>query len=89
MVYSMFRSVQSTLYLSIIVITVMVSGAWSVVGDTGLRSAWRFMVLFGAISFYFSDLFVARDRFIKQELWSSILISAFRKRHKYGKMMEL
>jgi uncharacterized membrane protein YhhN len=49
----------------IIVITAMVIGAFTVLGDTALNSAGRFMVLFGALSFYISDIFVARDRFFK------------------------
>ncbi len=51
----------------IIVITAMVIGAFTVLGDTALHSTGRFMVLFGAVSFYISDLFVARDRFLKTE----------------------
>lgn len=49
----------------IIVITVMVVGAWTVFGDSQLRYAGRLLVLIGAVSFYLSDLFVARDRFLK------------------------
>jgi uncharacterized membrane protein YhhN len=49
----------------IIIITAMVIGAFTVLGDTTLRSAGRFMVIFGAASFYISDLFVARDRFLE------------------------
>ncbi len=49
----------------IIVITVMVIGAFTVLGDPALRSTGRLMVILGASSFYISDLFVARDRFLK------------------------
>jgi uncharacterized membrane protein YhhN len=48
----------------IVIITAMVIGAFTVLGDPTLRSTGRFMVLFGAVSFYISDLFVARDRFL-------------------------
>ena len=48
----------------IIVITVMVIGAWSVLGDAKLNAVGRMLVFIGAASFYFSDLFVARDRFL-------------------------
>jgi uncharacterized membrane protein YhhN len=57
----------------IIVITAMVIGAFTVLGDTTLHSTGRFMVLFGAVSFYISDLFVARDRFLKLEFANRIL----------------
>lgn len=53
--------------LYVVVITIMVSGAWSVLGDTKLTGLGRMMVFIGAFSFYFSDLFVARDRFLKRE----------------------
>ena len=43
----------------------MVIGAFTVLGDTTLRSTGRLMVIFGAASFYISDLFVARDRFLE------------------------
>jgi uncharacterized membrane protein YhhN len=51
----------------IIVITVMVIGAWTVVGDAKLNLPGRLMVWIGALSFYLSDIFVARDRFMKSE----------------------
>jgi len=51
----------------VVVITAMVIGAFTVFGDTGLNLTGRIIVLFGAVSFYLSDLFVARDRFLKTE----------------------
>ncbi len=51
----------------IVFISLMVCGAWTVLGDTDLSGSGRFMVLAGAVSFYISDLFVARQRFIKKE----------------------
>jgi len=53
--------------LYILVISLMVCGAWSVAGDAALVRRGRFMVLSGAFLFYFSDIFVARNRFIKKE----------------------
>ena len=50
----------------IIVITVMVSGASSVLGDLRLGEAGRIMLFAGASAFYFSDVFVARDRFMTE-----------------------
>jgi uncharacterized membrane protein YhhN len=57
----------------IIVITVMVVGAFTVVGDAGFPATGRLMVIFGAVSFYISDLFVARDRFLKPEFTNRFL----------------
>ena len=48
----------------IIVITVMVSGASSVLGDPRLAEEGRIMLFAGASAFYLSDVFVARDRFV-------------------------
>ena len=57
----------------IVIITVMVIGSFTVFGDAGLNRTGRFMVLFGAVSFYFSDLFVARDRFLKAEFANRLI----------------
>jgi uncharacterized membrane protein YhhN len=51
----------------IVVITVMLVGAWTVLGDSGVDFLGRLLVFSGAVSFYVSDLFVARDRFLKME----------------------
>jgi uncharacterized membrane protein YhhN len=48
----------------IIVITVMVSGASSLLGNLRLSEAGRIMLFAGASAFYVSDVFVARDRFV-------------------------
>ncbi len=57
----------------IVVITVMVIGAFTVFGDAGLKLTGRVIVVFGAVSFYFSDLFVARDRFLKSEFTNRLI----------------
>lgn len=49
----------------VVVITVMATGAWTVFGDVRIAAAGRWMILAGALSFYLSDIFVARDRFVK------------------------
>ncbi|MEJ2170598.1 MAG: lysoplasmalogenase, partial [Desulfobacterales bacterium] len=49
----------------IFVITLMVVGAWTVLTDAQLDFTGRLLVFVGAASFYFSDVFVARDRFLK------------------------
>lgn len=57
----------------IVVITVMVVGAWTVLGDSRLNYAGRLLVFIGAVSFYLSDLFVARDRFMKTEFTNRLV----------------
>lgn len=53
--------------LYIAVITAMVIGSWSILGDENLALQGRAMVFVGAAAFYLSDIFVARDRFLKKE----------------------
>ena len=50
----------------IIVITMMLSGAWSILGESNLAGLGRVFIFSGAAFFYVSDLFVARDRFMKK-----------------------
>ena len=50
----------------IIVITLMLSGAWSILGESDLAGLGRAFIFSGAVFFYVSDLFVARDRFVKK-----------------------
>jgi uncharacterized membrane protein YhhN len=49
------------------VITIMVCAASSVLGASGFNFSGRLMAFAGAVAFYFSDVFVARDRFMKNE----------------------
>jgi len=51
----------------IVVITVMLVGAWTVLCDAAVEFSGRLLICSGAVSFYISDLFVARDRFLKME----------------------
>ena len=51
----------------IIVITIMLSGAWSILGESALAVTGKIVIFSGASCFYVSDLFVARDRFLKNE----------------------
>jgi uncharacterized membrane protein YhhN len=50
--------------LYIIVITVMLAGAWAAFRNPELKTAGAWILFLGAVCFYLSDLFVARDRFI-------------------------
>ena len=49
----------------ILVITVMVSGAWAVLVQATFSSGGRVLIFLGAFLFYISDIFVARNQFIK------------------------
>ena len=51
--------------LYLIVITVMVIGAWAVVRTPEIQLWGKITVCGGAVCFYVSDIFVARDKFIK------------------------
>jgi uncharacterized membrane protein YhhN len=57
----------------IIVISIMISGACSLLADPGLAQSGRFVAFLGAVSFYFSDVFVARDRFLKKEFLNRLV----------------
>jgi uncharacterized membrane protein YhhN len=59
--------------LYVMVITVMACGAWSVLGSYQLALMGRIMVFVGAMSFYLSDIFVARDRFVKKEFLNRLI----------------
>ena len=56
-----------------IVITIMLSGAWSVLDNSRLMLSGRRMVFIGAFLFYISDVFVARDRFLKKEFFNRLV----------------
>lgn len=49
----------------IVVITLMLMGAWACLFNPALPRGGAWAVLVGAGAFYFSDLFVARDRFVR------------------------
>jgi len=57
----------------IVVITIMLIGGWTVLWDAGVELSGRLMVFSGAVSFYISDLFVARDRFLKIEFKNRLI----------------
>lgn len=67
------RSMKGPVLVYVIVISVMLSGAWSVLGESNLALLGRIMILVGALSFYFSDVFVARDRFLKKESFNQLI----------------
>jgi len=61
------RSMLIPVLLYILVITIMASGAWAVFWESSFQTSGRAFILAGSLCFYFSDLFVARDKFIKEE----------------------
>jgi uncharacterized membrane protein YhhN len=59
--------------LYILVITIMVSGAWGVFLKSSFQISGRVFILLGSLCFYFSDVFVARNKFIKEEYRNRLL----------------
>ena len=57
----------------VLVITVMLSAAWSVFIDSGFALPGRIMIFSGALLFYISDLFVARDRFLQKSFFNRLV----------------
>ena len=54
------------------VITLMIMGAWSLLCDVQLPRTARIQIFSGALLFYVSDLFVARNRFLKKEFFNRL-----------------
>jgi uncharacterized membrane protein YhhN len=67
------KSMLVPVLLYIIVITVMASGAWAVFWKSSFPISGRTLILVGSLCFYFSDLFVARNKFIKEEYRNRLL----------------
>jgi uncharacterized membrane protein YhhN len=67
------RSMLVPVLLYIVVITVMASGAWTVFWKSSFQISGRAFILVGSLCFYFSDLFVARNKFIKEEYRNRLL----------------
>ncbi len=57
----------------ILVISCMFIGAWSVLGMPQQPIMARLFIFVGASSFYISDIFVARDRFLKNDFINRLL----------------
>jgi len=56
----------------IIIITIMLCTAWSILFNAELSQNGRIMVFAGASLFYISDVFVARNRFVKSGFTNSV-----------------
>jgi uncharacterized membrane protein YhhN len=57
----------------ILVITVMATGAWAVFSGSSLSIGGRGSIFLGALLFYGSDIFVARNQFIKREFINRLI----------------
>jgi len=64
---------QTPVMAYIVVITLMVIAAGGVFGDLQLSLPGRFLVLNGAFSFYLSDVFVARQRFMQPSFLNRLI----------------
>jgi uncharacterized membrane protein YhhN len=67
------KSMLIPVLLYILVITVMASGAWAVFLKSSFAISGRAFLLAGSLCFYVSDIFVARDKFIKEEYTNRLL----------------
>lgn len=67
------KSMLIPVLLYILVITVMASGAWAVFWKSSFQISGRVFILLGSLCFYFSDVFVARNKFIKEEYRNRLL----------------
>ena len=67
------KSMLIPVLLYILVITVMASGAWAVFLKSPFHVFGRTLLLAGSLFFYVSDIFVARDKFIKEEYKNRLL----------------
>jgi uncharacterized membrane protein YhhN len=59
--------------LYILAITAMASGAWVVFRNPSFQMSGRTLILVGSLCFYVSDVFVARNKFIKEEYTNRFL----------------
>jgi len=57
----------------ILVISAMVVGAWSIIGAGQLKPEGRMAAFGGALGFYVSDIFVARQRFLKTDFVNRLI----------------
>jgi len=67
------KSMLIPVLIYIVIITVMGVGAWAVFWKSSFRISAKALILAGALCFYFSDVFVARDKFIKEEYQNRLL----------------
>jgi uncharacterized membrane protein YhhN len=66
-------SMQLPVLFYILFITLMLSGAWAVFQKTSFPVWGKVLIFAGALCFYLSDIFVARDKFIKREFLNRLI----------------
>ncbi|MDI6727083.1 MAG: lysoplasmalogenase [Smithellaceae bacterium] len=57
----------------ILVISLMMIGAWSLLGTTGINHSGRGAAFAGALCFYLSDIFVARNQFLQPLFFNRLI----------------
>ena len=57
----------------ILVISVMVAGAWSVFRNSRIQRPGAWFILAGAVLFYISDIFVAHHRFVTEQFYNRLI----------------
>jgi uncharacterized membrane protein YhhN len=57
----------------IVVITLMLCGAWAMIATDTLSLSGKRLIFLGAILFYVSDVFVARDRFVAKRFLNRLI----------------
>jgi uncharacterized membrane protein YhhN len=57
----------------IVVISVMVAGAWAAFRNPRIRSLGAWFILVGAVFFYASDIFVANQRFVTEQFYNRLI----------------
>ena len=67
------QSMFGPVLIYILVITVMLCGAWGVFWQSPFPISGRALLFIGALCFYLSDIFVARDKFLKEEFRNRLI----------------
>jgi uncharacterized membrane protein YhhN len=67
------KSMLGPVLVYILVITVMLGGAWGIFQQSSFPVSGRVLVFIGALCFYLSDIFVARDKFIREEFRNRLI----------------
>jgi uncharacterized membrane protein YhhN len=57
----------------IVVISVMVAGAWAAFRNSSVRRLGAWFILVGAVLFYVSDIFVAHQRFVIEQFYNRFI----------------
>ncbi|MBT4493221.1 MAG: lysoplasmalogenase [Gammaproteobacteria bacterium] len=67
------QDMRNPVYVYMAAISVMVLAACGVFANDNLASAGKWLVLLGAISFYISDLFVVRQKFVSSSVFNPMM----------------